>query len=221
MEYSRIMKHAIMIGATGLVGSTLTQQLLKDEYFSKVTLLVRKPLAISHPKLEQVIFDFEHPDTSKVKGDVLFCAMGTTLKKAGSKEAQYLIDCEYPYRVGQIAHSNGIENYILVSSIGADANSSSFYLRTKGELEQKLSALGFSKLVSVRPSLILGNRGEFRFGEKLGVVLDSILSPLMIGSLKKYRGVHVDKIVRMLIKASKESFPDKTTFIESDAIYAL
>jgi uncharacterized protein YbjT (DUF2867 family) len=120
------MKHAIIIGATGLVGSTLTQQLLQDDYFSKVTLLVRKPLSITNPKLEQVIFDFEHPDTSKVKGDVLFCAMGTTLKKAGSKEAQYLIDCEYPYRVGQIAHSNGIENYILVSSIGADANSSSF-----------------------------------------------------------------------------------------------
>jgi uncharacterized protein YbjT (DUF2867 family) len=107
------------------------------------------------------------------------------------------------------SHSNGIENYILVSSIGADANSSSFYLRTKGELEQKLSALGFAKLVCVRPSLILGNREEFRFGEKLGVVLDTILSPLMIGPLKKYRGVHVDKIVRMLIKASKESFPEK------------
>ena len=215
------MKHALVIGATGLVGKTLTQQLLLDDYFSKVTLLVRKPMDFKSSKLEQIIFDFEQPDISLVKGDVLFCAMGTTLKKAGSKEKQYLIDCAIPLKIAEIAKRNGVEECILVSSIGADAHSSNFYLKTKGELEQKLNKLGFGKLVCVRPSLIIGNREEFRLGEKIGMALDSIFRPLLIGSLRKYRGVSADKIAKMLVKASKESFLQRTIIIESDEINAL
>ena len=188
------MKTAIIIGATGLIGGTLVEQILENPAYSKVVLLLRKPLNINHSKLFQEVLDFDNPDTSKIVGDDLFCAMGTTLAKAGSKEAQYKIDCTYPFEIGKIAKANGVKQYILVSSIGADFSSSNFYLKTKGDLEQKIKSLNFQNFVSLRPSFLLGDRKEFRLGEKIGVVMAKILSPLMIGGLKKYRGIEASKV---------------------------
>ncbi|MEA5426966.1 oxidoreductase [Arcicella lustrica] len=214
------MKTAIIIGATGLVGSTLVKQILDNPNYSKVTLLLRKPLEIQHPKLQQEIVDFDKPDATKIMGDELFCAMGTTLRKAGSKEAQYKIDCTYPYEFGKIAKANGVKQYILVSSIGSDANSNSFYLRTKGDLEQKIKALDFENFISVRPSFILGDRQEFRLGEKIGIVLAKAISPLLIGSLKKYRGIEAAQIAKaMQVLASKGL--TGVHFFESDELQAL
>ncbi|WP_026996614.1 NAD(P)H-binding protein [Flectobacillus major] len=212
------MKKAIIIGATGLVGSTLTKALLADTTYSNVVLLVRTKVPLQHPKLQQVLFDFDNPDSSLVQGDILFCAMGTTLAKAGSKAVQYKIDCTYPYEIAKIAKANGIEQYFLVSSIGADERSSNFYLRTKGDLEEKLKSLQFSHFVSVRPSIILGNRQEKRIGEKIGIILVKLIEPLLLGSLKKYRGVHVDKIVKMLISRANAQNPPSIEIIESDKI---
>jgi uncharacterized protein YbjT (DUF2867 family) len=211
------MKTAIIIGATGLVGSTLAEQILENPNYSKVVLLVRKPLEISHPKLVQEIINFDKPDATKIMGDDLFCAMGTTLKKAGSKEAQYKIDCTYPYEIGKIAKQNGIKQYILVSSIGADFSSSNFYLKTKGDLEQKIQALGFDNFVPLRPSFILGDRQEFRLGEKIGIVLAKILSPLMIGGLRKYRGVEASKIAQKMQQCANQGLTG-VHFVESDKI---
>jgi uncharacterized protein YbjT (DUF2867 family) len=191
-------KTAIIIGATGFVGLALTKELLDKSFYSKVIVLVRKPLNISHVKLVQEIIDFDKPDVSKIIGDDFFCAIGTTLRKAGSKEAQYKIDCTYPFELGKIAKANGVKQYLLVSSVGADANSSNFYLKTKGDLEQKIQSLGFENFVCIRPSFLLGERQEVRFGEKIGIVLAKILSPLMIGSLQKYRGIDVTKIAKAL-----------------------
>lgn len=214
------MKTAIIIGATGLVGSTLAKQILENPEYSKVTLLLRKPLDLQHPKLTQEIIDFDKPDSTKIIGDDLFCAMGTTLRKAGSKQAQYKIDCTYPFEMGKIAKTNGVKQYILVSSIGSDANSSSFYLRTKGDLEQKIKALGFENFISVRPSFILGDRQEFRLGEKIGIVLAKVISPLLIGSLKKYRGIEAAQIAKgMQVLANKGL--KGVHFIESDALAEL
>jgi uncharacterized protein YbjT (DUF2867 family) len=192
------MKIAIIIGATGLVGNTLVEQILENSVYSKVVLLLRKPLNIIHPKLVQEVIDFDKPDTSKIVGDDLFCAMGTTLAKAGSKEAQYKIDCTYPYEIGKIAKANGVKQYILVSSVGADFDSSNFYLRTKGDLEKKIESLGFQNFVSLRPSMLLGNRGEFRLGEKIGTVLSNVLSPLLFGSLRKYHGIHATDVAKVM-----------------------
>jgi uncharacterized protein YbjT (DUF2867 family) len=214
------MKTAIIIGATGLVGSTLVKQILENPEYSKVTLLLRKPLDLQHPKLIQEIIDFAQPDSTKIIGDDLFCAMGTTLRKAGSKQAQYKIDCTYPFEIGKIAKANGVKQYILVSSIGSDANSNNFYLRTKGDLEQKIKALEFENFISVRPSFILGDRQEFRLGEKIGIVLAKVISPLLIGSLKKYRGIEAAQIAKgMQVLANKGL--KGVHFIESDALAEL
>jgi uncharacterized protein YbjT (DUF2867 family) len=192
------MKTAIIIGATGLVGSTLVEQILENPAYSKVVLLLRKPLNISHPKLVQEVIDFDKPDSSKIMGDDLFCAMGTTLAKAGSKEAQYRIDCTYPYEIAKIAKANGVKQYILVSSVGANFDSSNFYLRTKGDLEKKIESLGFQNFVSLRPSMLLGDREESRLGEKIGKVLSNILSPLLFGSLRKYHGIEAADVAKAM-----------------------
>ncbi len=127
-------KTALVIGATGLVGSTLVPLLLASPSYAKVVLLVRRPLPLAHAKLVQSVIDFDQPDASLVQGDDLFCAIGTTLKKAGSQAAQYQIDCTYPHELAKLAQANGCQQFILVSSIGADAQSGNFYLRTKGDL---------------------------------------------------------------------------------------
>jgi nucleoside-diphosphate-sugar epimerase len=211
------MKTAIIIGATGLIGSTLVEQILENSAYSKVVLLLRKPLNISHPKLVQELINFDKPDSSKIVGDDLFCAMGTTLAKAGSKEVQHKIDCTYPFEIGKIAKANGVKQYILVSSLGADFQSSNFYLRTKGDLEQKIKSLGFQNFVSLRPSFLLGDRQEFRLGEKIAVVFVKILNPLMFGSFKKYRGIEASTVAKSMQEFANQGLTG-IHFVESDKI---
>ncbi len=201
------MKTAVVIGATGLVGSHLVEQLAKDDHYNKILILSRRNLQYLHPKKVVQVIDFDHPDASVIKGDHVFCAIGTTIKKAGSKENQYRIDCEYPFRLAEIAKKNGAEKFILVSSIGADADSRNFYLRTKGDVEEKLKQLHYTSLVILRPSFILGNRKEFRFGEKFAIGLFKVLAPLMVGGLKRYRGVQASAIAAKMITEAKNQTP--------------
>ncbi len=209
------MKRAIVIGATGLVGSTLVKQLLDNSTYSKVVLLLRKPLNISHSKLVQEVIDFDNLDASKIVGDDLFCAMGTTIQKAGSQEAQYKIDCTYPFEIGKIAKANGVKQYILVSAVGANFESSNFYLRIKGDLENKIQSLDFQNFVSLRPSMLLGDRGEFRLGEKIGTVLSNILSPLLFGGLRKYHGIEASDVAKAMQRFANEGLSG-VRFIEYD-----
>lgn len=211
------MKTAIIIGATGLIGSTLVEQILENPAYSKVVLLLRKPLNISHPNLIQEVINFDKLDASKIVGDDLFCAMGTTLAKAGSKEAQYKIDCTYPFEIGKIAKANGVKQYILVSSVGADFQSSNFYLRTKGDLEQKIKSLDFQNFVSLRPSFLLGDRKEFRLGEKIAVFFVKILNPLLFGGLKKYRGIEASKVAKSMQEFANQGLIG-VRIVESDKI---
>lgn len=211
------MKKALVIGATGLIGRMLTEALLRDDTFDEVHILVRRSLPLSHPKLKQQLFDFDNPSIDLVQGDVLFCAMGTTLRKAGSQAAQYKIDCLYPFEVAKIAKQQGIKQFVLVSSVGADATASNFYLRTKGDLEEKLKSLAFDSLILVRPSLIMGERQERRLGEKIAMTLMPLLNPLLVGKLRKYRGVAAESIVATLIAQAKLGTKGITT-IESDQI---
>lgn len=192
-------KTALIIGASGLVGGHLLQQLLDHPAYREVVALVRRPLEITHPKLRQEILDFDQPDPAKIQGDELYCALGTTLKKAGSKEVQYRIDGIYPYEIGRIARQQGVKGYFLVSSVGANARTSNFYLKTKGELEERLKMLSFPKLVIVRPSFLLGNRTEFRLGEKVGIFLANLLKPIIP---KRYRGVQASDVAATLISAA-------------------
>ncbi len=208
------MKTALLLGATGLVGSQILQQLLADARYGSVLALTRRPFDVEHPKLKQAIINFDSPDPALIRGDELFCALGTTLRKAGSKEAQYRIDCTYPYEIGRIARENGVGKYLLVSSVGADATSSNFYLRTKGELEEKLAALEFPLFVSARPSILLGKRPEFRLGENIGIVLAQAFAFLIP---KKYRGISDKQVAKALIALANQNL-EGTHFIESDRL---
>ena len=211
------MKTAVIIGATGLVGSTLVKQLLDNPNYSKVVLLLRKPLNISHSKLIQEVINFDKIDASKIVGDDFFCAMGTTLAKAGSKENQYKIDCTYPYEVGKIAKINGVKQFILVSSVGTNFESSNFYLRTKGDLEKKIQSIGFQNFVSVRPSMLLGDRQESRLGEKIGKVLSNLLSPLLFGSLRKYHGIEAADVAKAMQRFANQGLSG-VKYVEYDDI---
>ncbi len=162
------MKTAMVYGASGLVGESLVRLLLGHSAYSKITILVRKKISLNHEKLVQLIVDFDNPDPELVFGEEIYCCLGTTIKKAGSKPAFYKVDHDYVIDIARLARSNGVQQFAFVSSMGADANSSIFYSKTKGETEADLVKIGFESLFIFRPSLLLGDRKERRIGELVG-----------------------------------------------------
>lgn len=197
------MRTALVIGSSGLVGTELVKQLLDSPEYNAVILLNRRASNLQHPKLKERLLNFDAPDLQNISGDDIFCAIGTTLRKAGSKEAQFKIDCEYPSTLAALLKQQGFKRFMLVSSIGADERSGNFYLRTKGQLEKNLIALNFEAINIVRPSILLGPRKEFRLGEKIGIILILFLSLLMIGPLRRYRAVHASKVASTLIRMAQ------------------
>jgi uncharacterized protein YbjT (DUF2867 family) len=198
-------KTAIILGASGLVGNEVLIQLIADADFEKIKLFVRTPLSINHPKLEQHIVNFDDEESFKhlIAGDVLFCCLGTTIKTAGSQEAFKKIDHHYPLVFAKIAKQNGVKKHLIISSLGANKNATNFYLRTKGEIEFDLSNLNFESLIIVRPSMLLGNRKEFRLGESIGKLVMKAISFLFIGKLKRYKAIEARDVAKAMIKLSK------------------
>jgi len=194
------LKTALIIGSTGLVGSHLVQILLESKDYDKVVTFGKRASGMQHPKLTEHIIDFDKIDSYSelIKGDDFFCTIGTTIKKAGSKEAFRKVDFEYPMQFATIALKNGIKQFLLISSVGADPSSGNFYLRTKGEIELFLKNAGFESVSIVQPSLLLGDRKEFRFGEKLGAVFMKAFSFLFIGGLKKYKPIQASIVAKAL-----------------------
>jgi len=181
------MKTAIVLGATGLIGKKVTEHLLKNDSYSTVIILVRKPLNINHPKLKQHIFNYDAIDNTLLKGDDLFCCLGTTIKTAGSKEAFRKVDLDYVVNVAKASKVNGINHFAVISAMGANKNSTVFYNQIKGEMEESIKAVGFNSTYIIRPSLLLGDRKEFRFGELIGKFFMITLSFLIP---KKYRAIY-------------------------------
>jgi uncharacterized protein YbjT (DUF2867 family) len=208
---------AILAGATGLVGEQLLMQLLDHPEYRKVLVVSRKPLDVTHAKLEQRIIDFGllPGAMSGLQADHGFCCLGTTIKKAGSKEVQYRIDHDYVVGFARGCAASGVKRFAAVSSVGANPGSSNFYLRTKGEMEQDIREVPFERTVIVQPSLLMGERKESRTAEKIAVYVMGILNPLMMGSLKKYRGVPVEVVARGLISHTL-SGPDGLRTISSE-----
>jgi uncharacterized protein YbjT (DUF2867 family) len=215
-------KKAILLGASGLIGSNLLAQLLNNPNYSEVLAIGRKTLNIEHPKLKELIVDFDHIDqySANVKGDVVFCCLGTTNGKTPDKVQYKKIDYQYPLDIGSIAQNNGATAYHLVSSMGADINSSLFYPKTKGEVERDLKAIPFKSIYIYRPSLLDGDRKEKRSAEKIMIGLMRFLNPILIGGLKKYRSIKIETVASAMLK---ESLTDKKgVFIySSDQIEAL
>jgi len=216
------MKTVIVIGATGLIGKHLTKMLLDNPDYSTVKVFVRKSSNISNPKLEEHIVNFDEIAKwkDKITGDELFSAMGTTIRKAGSKQAQYKIDVTYQYEFANAASENRVNNYFLVSSDGANTKSTLFYLRIKGELEEKIKALPFKKIRIFRPSLLLGERPEKRFGEKAAERILKIVVPIFPFS-KNQRPIEGEKVAEAMIVSANQTDDEKIKILEPTQIFGL
>ncbi|PKP09732.1 MAG: NADH-quinone oxidoreductase subunit F [Bacteroidetes bacterium HGW-Bacteroidetes-4] len=195
-------KTAIVLGATGLVGSALVEQLVLNDAYEKVVLFLRRYSGRHNEKLVEHIIDFDDPDSWKhlVKGDVLFSAFGTTIKKAGSQQNQFRIDYTYQYQMAEIAKNNGVTTCVLVSSAGADAKSKIFYSRMKGQLDDAIKALGFENLILLKPSVLVGQRNETRFGETVGIVVGRWLTRMP--GLKKYKPIEAVTVAKAMINGA-------------------
>jgi len=200
-------KTALIAGATGLTGSTLLKILTASDVYEKISLVSRKMLSVQHTKTEEVLVDFDKLEdfANRLHADDVFCCLGTTIKKAGSKEILKKVDYEYPLQLAKITKGNGAKRFLLVSAMGASEKSPFFYSRVKGALEKSLSDLGFDALHIFRPSLLLGKRNEFRFGEQVAVILFKMLSWAFVGPLRKYKGIKAETVANaMFIAAQKD-----------------
>lgn len=182
---------AILAGASGLIGSDLLRNLLQRDHYDEVVILVRKLLPLSHIKLTQIQVDFDHLDdhAGSVNGHAVFCCLGSTKKKTPDLAVYRKIDHDYPLELAQIALKNGVEQYHLVSALGADASTSNFYTKMKGETENDIKNIGLPCLYIYRPALLTGQRSEFRLAERIFTPIMKLIDPLLPGRLKKYRSI--------------------------------
>lgn len=215
-------KTAILLGASGLVGGYCLQTLLVDPACERITLLTRRELvAVRHPRLVQRVVNFDALTLADfASGEVVYCALGTTMRKAGSKEAFRHVDVEYPLVAARFGRQAGARQFVLVSSVGANAAAKNFYLRTKGEIEQDIGRMGFEGFHIFRPSLLLGKREEFRLGERLAMIVMPVLNLAMVGGLRRYRAIPAAMVGRAMVVATRDS--QSGTFVyEYDAITKL
>lgn len=199
---------ALVLGASGLVGQALVNQLIDDDRYEAVVCLLRKPLngkffKRHDPKLQPIVIDFTRLE--EYQGyfgvDHVYVCLGTTIKQAGSRSAFRLVDFEYVHIAAQLARAQNVRSFVWISSVGANAKSRHFYLRVKGELENAIMAMsGLANASAVRPSLLLGTRTEYRLLERLGAMFAKLMSPLLVGRLAKYRPVHVSTVAAQMIR---------------------
>ncbi len=195
---------AVIVGASGLIGRHLVNTLLLKHEYSEVISISRKKLPIHSSKLKQVIAEFDDEEVYKkyITGRALFCCLGSTRNKTPDKKEYYKIDHDHPVRLAEIALENGVEQYHLVSSIGADVNSSNFYLKMKGETEEDIKKIGLKAVCIYRPSILVGERTESRKMERMAIKFMLLITPLLIGPLKKYRAIHAKVVAMAMFKTS-------------------
>jgi len=214
-----VAKHALLAGASGLVGERCLARLLDHPAYDRVMVLSRRPLARSHAKLRVELVDFEGLESLSERCDDIFCCLGTTIKKAGSQDAFRQVDNGYALALARLGKAAGARQFLLVSALGADAQSSVFYSRVKGETERDIAATGLSKVTFMRPSILLGERHEQRPGERAGIFVGKLIAPLLLGPLRKYRPIHADDVAAaMLYAANHDIHPGP---INSDEIVRL
>ena len=212
------MKTAVIIGSTGLTGSLLVKKLVQEGSFGQIIAICRSKSSVNQqvftsPKVRLIEFNFQNWNDLEMQiksfigtsQSVFFCCLGTTIKQAGSKEAFRKVDHDYFVNFAKLANSCRAEQLILVSGLGADKNSSVFYSRTKGEMEENVRGAYSGNLHILRPSLLLGDRKDFRFGERVLILLAPVYSSWLIGGLKKYQPVSAEKVVKtMFLLAEKK-----------------
>jgi len=212
------MKKAIVIGATGMVGTQLIKLLLQSDNYSEIISFVRRPSGVIHLKLNEQIVDFEKPEkwSTLIAGDVLFSTMGTTLAKAKNKDSQFNVDYNYQYWVANFAAKNGVSNYVLVSSAGANSKSNTFYMKMKGQLEDTIKTLPFKVISILQPGQLAGDRIEKRLGEKIGL---SVMFGLnKIGLFERYKPIQGIQVAQAMINAAEKT---KSATYSLDKVFEL
>jgi uncharacterized protein YbjT (DUF2867 family) len=195
---------AVIVGASGLIGSSLLELLLDSTQYDEVLALVRKELPTHHKKLVQLVIDFDKLDeyATSVTGQAIFCCLGTTRKRTPDLAVYRKIDHNHPLQLARIAKHNGIKQYHLVSALGADAKSSNFYTKMKGETENDIQGAGLKCLQIYRPSILTGHRKESRPMERFAIKLMKVIDPLLGGGLKKYRSIPAETVARAMYNQS-------------------
>jgi uncharacterized protein YbjT (DUF2867 family) len=216
-----MQKTAILFGASGLVGHNLLYLLLESAEYNKIIAFSRCDLPLRHPKLENRLFDSKNLDAliGSFTGDDLFCCLGTTIRKAGSQDAFRQVDYTMVVELARIAHQAGVKQVIAISSIGAKASSSNFYLRVKGEMENELQKIPFQRVVLVRPSLLLGHRTDWRMGEEFGKLIFKAIGFFFLGPARKYRAIEGMDVARAMIRLA--GMQTTGPVVESDLLMSL
>ena len=193
---------ALVIGATGAVGKDLVQQLIEDSSVERIDIFVRREVKIPAAKVVAHVVDFDHPETwaDQLKGDVLFSCLGTTIRAAGSQDAQWKVDYTYQYEAAKAAKANGVKNYVLVSSVGANARSKVFYTKMKGALDDAIQELGFEGCFILRPPSLI-RKGSDRFGEKVGIVALKAFNA--IGLMRSFTPMPTEAVAVAMIHLAK------------------
>lgn len=201
------MKTALILGASGLVGKEVLKQALEDPIYSKIKILVRTPLEIEHPKLQELVIDFRKLEQyeNEFAVDHVYCCLGTTIKKAKTKEKFRLVDYEYPLLAARLSKGKA-EKFLVITAQGANPDSPFFYNKVKGELERDLIALNLNNLIIFRPSLLLGDRKEERPMERIAGNLLKVINPLFMGPLKKYAAIKASYVAECMISSAKGIF---------------
>lgn len=205
MEITQDKKTAILIGATGFVGSHCLQLLLSHQAYQKIIVLTRRSLELDHPKLEEHVIDFDDLAAYQalLAGHDFFSCLGTTMAKAGNKEAFFKVDFKYVYTAARLAAENKVNQYLLVSSVGADQESTFYYSRVKGELEEAIKDLPFWSIHIFQPSILLGERNENRWGEKWAGRIGKWIDSATGGLLTKYRPVEAEVVAESMVNAAQ------------------
>ena len=201
------MKTALLFGSTGLVGGHVLNYLIQNSNYSKIILFVRSFTGINNPKIEIIKTDFNNLNkhAEDIKGDECFFCIGTTKKKSPNKNEYQKIELDIPKKIAQIAKSNSVKSFFFVSSGYANPKSSGEYLKFKGLVEEEIKNLNFDKIGIMRPSFLLGERQEDRVGEKFGIIIFKLLTPILIGSFRKMRPIQSEIVARAMIKLANEN----------------
>ncbi len=209
---------ALVFGATGLVGGYLLEELVNIDVYQKITVFSRREPLVKNEKIKVILNNLENLEeiSELITGHDLFCCLGTTIKKAGSQEAFKKVDLLLPSKLAEIGSRNHVHNFVVISSIGAKENTRNFYLQVKGLMEQEVMKYSFEHIVIVRPSLLLGDRQEYRFGESAGKTIMPLINLFLNGRLRKYRPIHGRNVAKAMI--SLALFPRKQIIYESDEL---
>lgn len=210
-------KSALLLGATGLTGGHLLNLLLESEDYHTVYIYSRRPIGIQNPKLKELIINYDDYEGT-VEADNVFCCLGTTIKVAKTKEAFKKVDLTYPVKIAQLQFNAGSKRFLVISAMGAAADSLFFYSKVKAEMETQLTNIGYPKLLIFRPALITGDRKEHRAGEKIAAGINEILNHVLVGKLRKYQSVSAKAIASCMLSYSNNNQVYGKVVISSDRI---